>query len=280
MKFLIKLFSKLYYSVRDMILHDGIEHAGYLSFLIMVALFPFLFFMMSIIGLIDDNKIIIFLSETIQKYSNSYILDALRPRILELTHSPPQTFVTIAIFGAIWTSSSIFEALRTIINKAYRVTNVPAYILRRMVSFVEFFIAIIVILTVIFLYITLPLFPKFIDSLLGVELTGVWLIIQAYFLEMRQLILVLLGFFILMVLFKFLPNKAITFKQTVPGAIFTVFGWYVASLGFRYYIFNFPQVNLIYGSIASVIIALLYFYISSMVFIIGAEFNYHMSKNK
>ncbi len=62
----------------------------------------------------------------------------------------------------------------------------------------------------------------------------------------------------------------------LPGAAIVLLGWVGFARLFSYYIHYFPQMNLIYGSLAGVIIALLYFYFCSFIFIIGAEFNFHL----
>ena len=54
--------------------------------------------------------------------------------------------------------------------------------------------------------------------------------------------------------------------------------WSLCGTAFSLYLKNFDQVNLIYGSLASFIIALLFFYIIAMILIFGAEFNYAIEK--
>ncbi len=277
MKLVSKIVKKLYLSIYDMVMHDGIEHAGYLSFLMMLAIFPSLFFFMAVIGVFDDKMVSDFIVEKIVHSPGASFLEALRPRIVEITSSPPQTFITIAIVGAIWTASSIFEALRFVINKAYRVQNTPAYILRRMLSIAEFLVAMSAILIVIFIYILLPIIPEFFKILLSYNDVDVSDVIDLYGDIARQAFIIFFGFVTLIFLYSWLPNRSVSIMQAAPGAIVTLVGWYLASSVLKFYIQHFHQVNVIYGSIAGVIIALLYFHICSIIVIVGAEFNYHMS---
>jgi len=73
-----------------------------------------------------------------------------------------------------------------------------------------------------------------------------------------------------------IPNRSTKFVKTFPGSIVVLMGWFLFSKIFKYYLLHFPQVNFIYGSIAGVIVALLYFYACSIIFIVGAEFNYQL----
>ena len=134
-----------YTSIKDTIDHDGIEHAGYLSFLLMLSIFPFLFFLMATMKFIIPvsllEQIISFLSDNTDITFDNLIY-FLKPRIHEITSAPPNSLLTFAILSAIWTASSIFEAIRTILNKANRVIHPPSYLFRRLFSILEFIILI------------------------------------------------------------------------------------------------------------------------------------------
>ncbi len=265
----------MYQSVVDMIDHGGVEHAGYLSFLFMVAIFPFLFFFMALIGTIGDEALSNKLVDIILASSWAGLIDALKPRIIELTKSPPQGLLTIAVISAIWTASSIFEGLRTILNRAYRVTSAPSYIWRRLLSIGEFFVTITIMVASVITLVLVPylieLYQKVISSHLPDNLSA---FITPEAEQLRFIILTLLMLFMVAFAYYSLPNKKQRFLQSLPGAFIVLVGWMVFTSLFKYYIKNFPQVNVIYGSIAGVIIALLYFYFCSMILIIGAEFNY------
>jgi membrane protein len=58
-----------------------------------------------------------------------------------------------------------------------------------------------------------------------------------------------------------------------PGSVFAVIMWLVVSLGFKAYVDNFGDYNKVYGSIAGVIVLMLWFYWSGMVLLLGGEIN-------
>ena len=128
-------------SIIDTIRQDGIEHAGYLAFLGLVSFLPFLIILISLANYfgITDNGMVL-LMDAIKSLPPS-VQQNLRPRVEEIFSAPPQQFLTIAIFGIIWTASSSVEGLRTILNRAYRVHFPPPYFVRRILSIIEFFIA-------------------------------------------------------------------------------------------------------------------------------------------
>ena len=279
MRFLLNLPRSLYQAVYDTIDHDGIEHAGYLSFLMMLAIFPFLTLFMWLVNFFGDGSLGNYLVNAILDSSWARFIDALKPRIVEITSSPPQKLVALAIISAIWTAASIFEGLRTILNRAYRVHTPPTYLIRRLVSFLEFGVMMTLTIAFVVLLVILPtiigIFEKFIPQ-------DLLLTLHSFFLGDKDLgyyLLLIYGFLLVCMAFHNLPNRKQKFPNVIPGATFVVISWMLFSIIFKYYISDFPQVNLIYGSIAGIIIALLYFYICSIIFIIGAELNYHLEKN-
>lgn len=263
-------FKILKISIIDTIKQDGIEHAGYLAFLSILAVFPFLIFLISIIGFFSSSDSgILFIKDILHSLPKE-IVKALLPRINEIILGPPQQFLTIAIFGVIWTASSSVEGCRTILNRAYRVTSPPPYILRRLISILEFFVITFLVILGIFTFVIIPRFLKnFTDKF---EILSQ---INFDFLYLRQIAILLLLFTSTSILYYALPSVKQKFTKTFPGAILAVTLWVFLEKLFIFYLKTFHQVNFVYGSLAGVIIALMFFYLVSLVFIIGAEFNYN-----
>src|SRR5580704_18068742 len=96
-------------AVVNTVSHDGIELAGYLAFLGLLAMFPFLVFIFAIVGILGQGAAGAAVITSILQTLPAHITDALRPRIVEIVSGPPQGLLTIAILGAIWTASSAVE---------------------------------------------------------------------------------------------------------------------------------------------------------------------------
>ena len=266
----IKIFRK---SVIDTIRHDGIEHAGYLAFLSILSFFPSLIFLIAVIGLFGESKIgTDFLHELVSSLPNE-MSRGLTPRINEIISGPRDGYLTIAIIGVIWTASSSVEGCRTILNRAYRVAFPPPYILRRLVSIFEFFIIIIVIISGILVFVVVPLILKYFEKQFSLSLK-----IDYDFFYLRQLAIFVILTISTSVLYYALPNAKQKISQTIPGSILAVILWVTLVDFFSLYLENFDQMNFVYGSIAGIIISLMFFYLISLVFIFGAEFNYNFHR--
>jgi membrane protein len=266
----LKIFRK---SLIDTIRHDGIEHAGYLAFLSILSFFPSLIFLIAVIGLFGESKIgTDFLHELVSSLP-SEMSRGLTPRINEIISGPSDGYLTIAIIGVIWTASSSVEGCRTILNRAYRVAFPPPYILRRLVSIFEFFIIIIVIISGILVFVIVPLILKYFEKQFSLSLK-----IDYDFFYLRQLAIFVILTISTSVLYYALPNAKQKISQTIPGSILAVILWVTLVDFFSLYLENFDQMNFVYGSIAGIIISLMFFYLISLVFIFGAEFNYNFHR--
>lgn len=69
------------------------------------------------------------------------------------------------------------------------------------------------------------------------------------------------------------PNKDFSPRSIVPGAVLAVIVWLGASLGFFFYVKNFASYSATYGSLAAIIVLLLYLYITASALLLGAEVN-------
>ncbi len=253
--------------------HDGIEHAGYLAFLALLALFPFLVLIVSLAGFFGQGELGTRFVELMFTNLPAEAVAALRPRIAEIVGGPPQGFLTVAILGAIWTASSMVEGMRTVLNRAYHVHTPPAYWLRRLLSIVQLLVIIAIILVVMTVYVFMP----FLIAKLQAIFVLTWPDDHSLGWE-RFIFLVSAGTLFLMVsyLYTVLPNIRQSVLSVVPGAVVTVLLWLEAASLLTGYLENFDQVNLIYGSLGSFIATLLFFYIMNIIFIFGAELNYEL----
>ena len=270
----------------DTVEQEGIEHAGYLSFLSMLAIFPFFIFLTATLSFIGnfvlDSSEGVALLDFLQKLllENSFTR-ALTPRLFEITGTPPDSFLGLAFISILWTASSLLEGLRTILNKAYRVVNPPSYLWRRLLSIGQFLFISLVFLFLIFCLKFLPLASQALLKLLVnrdypvIKEFLIW--IMTFDSYLGTILILLATFLLLSYIYYLIPNKEQKFSHTFFGTFNTILCWWLMTKAFKYYLAIFPQINLVYGSIAGIIIALLYFYICSIVFIYGAELNYWFS---
>jgi membrane protein len=255
--------------------HDAIEHAGYLAYISMLALFPFLVLVMVGVGQLGEMQIGASFIQMLFENLPQQAVDALQPRIDEISKGPPQGLVTISIIGAIWTASSTLEGLRTTMNRAYHVSTPPAYIFRRLLSVVQLVILTFIIITGLTILVVMPY---------ARELAEKWFELGHLSKQGGEVSDAIFSFSIVIlyivvcIIYYVLPNIKQRFINVAPGAALTVLLWLGAISVYSYYLSKFNQVSIIYGSLGGVIASLLFFFIVNFCLIIGAEFNYQLLK--
>jgi membrane protein len=265
----------LYDASFDLVEHDGIEHAGYLAFLSILTFFPFLVFLIAFAGFIGEFEIGYHFVTIVLEQLPEKVVFAIKPRLEEIIAGPPESFLTIAVVGALWTASSSVEGLRTILNRAFRVNSAPPYIWRRLLSIIQFLFVTLIIILVTALTIFMPIAVQKISFLQDIfaNVHPVW--------NYVRIIVTYAGIFMCICFcYKIIPNNSNTITQMMPGALITLIGWLISVYLLGIYVSSFNQINLIYGSLGGVVAALLFSYVISIVFIYGAEFNYHFMKNR
>jgi membrane protein len=258
-------------AIKDTIKHDGVEHAGYLSFLAILSFFPSLIFLMTVLSFFDGFSIQFL--EKILVHLPKEMSVGLKPRIDEILSGPSNKYLTIAFIGIIWTASSAVEGLRTVLNKAYHIGSPPPYLWRRLLSVIEFFMIIFLIIASTLILVVVPnvlqLLPTKMLKAIDIDFD---------FFYLRQIAVGVILIISATLLYYILPSAKQNLKKTIPGAISTTFLWFFTTKLFAYYLHYFGQIDLVYGSISNIIISLMYFYFVSFIFILGAEFNYHFAK--
>lgn len=265
------LLHSVYKAGYNTVYHDGIEHAGYLAFLGLIALFPFMVFVVALAGFLGQGEAGTQFIHELVKQLPPGIVPALMPRITEIVSGPPQGLLTISILGAIWTASSAVEGYRTVLNRAYNVGTPPSYLLRRLLSIGQTLVLSFIIVVAMIILVLLPiLWNSFTTLLIRHDMLDIALIFS------NRITLISLGiiFTIVCGAYYILPNIKQNWHSVVPGAGMVTLLWMGSARLLTFYLAQFNQVNLIYGSLGGIIAVLLFFYISNIIFIYGAEFNY------
>jgi membrane protein len=268
-------FRCIFKAIEDTVNKDGVEHAGYMSFMVLFSFFPFLVFFLAITSLVGASDIgQDFLSLLLSNLPDN-TTSVMKSRIKEIMDIPPSSLLTLAIFGSIWTASSFVEGLRTILNKIYHITSPPPYLLRRLMSILQFFCITMITLLIMLLYIAVPIILAKFPTL--------YVVIAQYELYIIYPKIILLFLFLLInlsLIYYIVPNTKLRFTQILPGSLLTTILWMISGKFLSEYIIYYNQLSVVYGSLGGIIVSLLFFFVISMLFIYGAAFNYLYQRKK
>ena len=94
------------------------------------------------------------------------------------------------------------------------------------------------------------------------------------------LVIFIIMILIFAVIYRFVPAKRLTWKEVIPGSMFSTIGWIFVSFVFSFYIDNFNNYSRFYGSLGAVFILMTWLFIISTIFILGVEINFVMAEIK
>lgn len=241
---------------------NGSLAAGALTFFSVLALFPFLLFLVALAGLIIDPKQAEALVQEVGRVAPEVVTQIVGQRLHDLATSDNVGLLTVGGLGAVWAASSGVVKLMQVFNTAYDVRESrPFWKVRGIAILVTLATAVLTIIAALGM-VALPAFAGKLGQPLG-----------SVVLLLRWPVAGLLIMLVWAMLYYFLPDVEQEFKFITPGSVVGVIFWLVASWGFSLYVSNFGNYDATYGALGGVIVLLLWMWISAQVMLLGAEIN-------
>jgi membrane protein len=251
----------------ELVNSNDLTHAAAIAYYGLLSFFPFILLVISMLGSItaDEGDRIAVLSFVFRYFPTqldfiSAQLDAFR-----------KTRVQVGVAGGlalIWASLGVFGAITSAVNEAWGVEKQRSFLKHRMVSFLMLVAAggvtILALLAVSAIQVAQA-------SWFGIVLSRfTWLTaLQTFTFQYLSTILLILG---VGLVFYFIPNAKTRFRDVWVGAVMTGVLWRGAFDAFAWYIRRNSQLTLIHGSIAAVVVFLLWVYVSAVIMMYGVEF--------
>lgn len=237
-----------------------------LAYFFLLSLFPFLIFLISILSLFSISMDGAF--NILSKIAPNEAIVIIKDYVENLLPTRSINVLSISFLAAIWSSSRGINALINGLNNAYEVQETRGFFKKRILAM---FFTILVAFSIV-LALTIPSMGM--DFLLWIsKFVGLTELMIKLWYYLRWLIIILILFLVLGVLYLAAPNKRLKFEEIIPGTIFAIFGWIAISLGFSYFVNNFRNYTIVYGSLTAIIVLMIWLYLSGVILIIGGEIN-------
>jgi membrane protein len=254
-------------TVKEFLDDEMSTYASALAYQMLFSLFPFLLFLIALIGFLHLPDFFSWLRLQSELVLPPQALDQVNPVIDQLQQSKGG-LLSVGIVIALWTASAGVRLMMSAMNAAYDVVEArPAW--KRIPLSVVYTIGIAgMLLTVAALMVTGPVVMNWLAAQIGMEdfIVTLWTVL-------RWPLIIILLMVAVAIMYYVMPDVKQSFRFITPGSVLAVVVWIVASLGFAYYVKTFADYNAMYGSIGAIIVLLLYFYISAAVLLLGAEMN-------
>ncbi|MBR1377002.1 MAG: YihY/virulence factor BrkB family protein [Bacilli bacterium] len=247
---ILKLISKPYMRILP----------GNIAFSFMMALIPILSVIVSVCGMLNLAYPVI--SDKLNNIIPSAVLDT----ILTFLNGNGFNNVLLLIVG-IWSASAGMDALIIASNVMYGYEN-TTYISRKKKALILTFLIILIIVINLGILVFGNTFVRFIVNIFN--LTPIILLL---FSSLKWPIAVILIFFILKIIYTAAPDIGIKSRYVNKGALFTTIFWMVSSAIYSFYVTNFANYTMKYGSLANIMILLIWLYLISYIMVLGTAIN-------
>ena len=266
LKFAIRL-------VRSVIDNDFFGMAAEMGFMLVIGIFPFMLFLMSIFGWMGNKSlmdpVIIFLAKFMPDQAMNLIMTVLSEVMI---FSQGGIMAFIGLMATTFLSMNAMAVVLKGLNRAYKVKETRNLIYTRVLSL----LMILVDIMVLFLSINLIIFGRIIINFVVRHLylsdnVAAWLMALRWPIAFAALFL--MAFLSYYILPDLKGNEQFKRKSAIPGSFFFVIFWLAASWGFSIYVNNLKTYNMVYGTIGAFAVLMVWLYYTSILILIGGEIN-------
>lgn len=183
--------------------------------------------------------------------------------IIHDVYSASLATLSISIFATLWSSSKAFVAVSRGLNEIYSVEHARNYFIQRFYG------------VCLMLFIVAAMFISLIIGSFGSAIGKLFNLQHNFFgflVSFRYIFIFILLSVFFAILYRFGPNKKLSFLRQFPGAMLASLSWLLFSLFFSIYA-TISKSSVIYGSLATIIFALLWIYYCMYIFLFGAYVN-------
>jgi membrane protein len=242
--------------------------AAQLAFYFLMALFPALLFLVALIGYLPVENALSELLATFGTVAPQELVRLLREQLAQIAEGSQTSLLTLGIIGAIWSSSAAMVAIIDALNRAYDVTEWRPWWKRRLLAMLLTVALALFIIIALALVLVGPTMALRIANWfgLGFAVALVWALI-------RWPVILFCVVFSVDLVYHFAPNRRGRWVWITPGSVLATALWIISSFAFRLYVTNFSDYTATYGAIGGAIVTMLWFYVSSIAILIGAELN-------
>jgi membrane protein len=252
--------------------------AAALTYYSILALFPAALAVLSLVGLVGDSaKTVDTLLQILRDVGASGAADTMEPTLKELSQSQSSGFGLIfGLAAALWSASAYVNAFSRGMNRIYEIDEGrPIWKLRPIMLLLTLVTVVLAALVALALVLTGPAAQAVGDAVgLGGTAVTVWNIA-------KWPVMLLVVILIVALLYYVTPNvKQPRLRWISIGAVVAILTWIVASLLFGFYVANFSNYNKTYGSLAGVIVFLLWLWITNLALLFGGELDAELERGR
>jgi membrane protein len=253
------------------------DRAAALTYYGVLALFPALLVLVSLLGVAGESATRQVL-DNVQQLAPGSVRTILHQAVQQLRHSGGTggVLAVVGLLGALWSASGYIGAFIRASNAVYDVREGrPVWKVTPLRLGLTIVMMVLLAVSALIVVFTGPLAEQAGKALgIGSAALTAWSIA-------KWPVLVLLVVLMIAILYWAAPNvRGRGFRWVSPGSFLAVVIWIIASAGFALYVANFASYNKTYGTLAGVIVFLVWLWISNLAILLGLEFDAELARQR
>ena len=244
---------------------DDLTFASSIAYYALLSLFPFFLLAFSIIASVTST-------ESDRQAVLSFVLRYFPQKftfVEDQLNALQQAAVRLGVAGSVlmtWAAMGVFGAITSAVNHAWGVEKQPSFFKHKLISFIMLLLASVLLVVGLILVSAVNVIEaRWFAEIL--ERTPVLLKLQSLVLQWATMLIFIL---VVGLVFYFVPNAQVRFRDVWVGAIMTGVLWRAALAGFSFYVRDMSRFS-VHGSIAAVVVFLFWVYISAVILLYGVE---------
>lgn len=253
---------------------DHVAAFGSMSaFFMLLSMFPFMIFFLTLTQYLPYTK-----DDVINLFINVFPFEKkaiIISVVNEIYQKTATSVFTLSIIAALWASSKGMYSIIKGLNSVYDIEDDRNYFVVRIFSMVCTAVFAAMVLAMLVLWVFGNMLYQFL-----LRNSPVLASIATYLIHKRTVVTVLTLTFVFMVIYRFLPDRKSSFFKQWPGALVAAFSWIIFSVVCSMFMEGFTSFTFLHGSMASIMILLLWLYFCMSMIFYGAEVNYFLENKK
>lgn len=259
--------------LRRYYLHDVGRDSAALTYYLLFTLFPLMVFVSTLLGILDLD--VASITQVLGQLVPGDVVSVLEAYLEYVSANVNRQLLWFSLIFSIWFPMRATSCLLHSLRKAFGLGPPRKVFLYQLGVFLFTIWLILTIGLTLLLAVVGRRALEFISAL--VTLPSGFVELWSY---LRFIVLGVVMFLLLTVLYMLAQGQRRPLKEVVPGVATSLVAWMALSMAFSYYVENFSNYSVLYGSIATVVVLLLWLYMSGTVLIMGAELSAVLLRRK
>ncbi|MFC9941615.1 YihY/virulence factor BrkB family protein [Streptomyces pratensis] len=255
---------------------DLSDWAAALTYYAILALLPALLVTVSVIGLANPGATSALIAD-ITAFAPAESGAALRRPLEAATHERTAVWLLVATgsVSAVWSASSYLAVFRRAMHAMHRVKDTRPPLRQAHVIVVSAVGLLVLLMASAFaLVLTGPL-ARWLGRRAGLAQAG-----ETLWAGLKWPVMLCLVACLILVLFSTGPRSARSVRKALPGGVLAAFLWLIASAGFALYATHIGSYSRLYGSLAGLVVFLIWIWFTNLALLTGAQFNVELARTE